>query len=140
RTRSQTLQQRLEITLAPEMPLQSPAPLDRHIERVDQGGEEAEIAYLHLERVESRRAHRIDGELHDLDFGGGAVLETEKLGTGLVELRRAVRLRRLMAKRESVVAKPRGIGIAALDLPFAGGDREIGAQAEFAARRIGQLK
>ncbi len=134
------LQQRLEISGAPEMALQPPAPLHRHVEPVDQRGEQAEVADLHIERVEAGGAHRLDRQPHGLDVGARAVFEAEQLDARLPELRRAMRLGGLMTEGQAVIAKPRRIGIAALHLPFAGRDGEIGAQAELAARRIGELE
>src|SRR6185437_5056958 len=100
----------------------------------------AEIADLHVEIGKSRRAQSIDREPHDFDIGGGAIFEPEQFGAGLIELGRAMRLERLMAECQPVVAEPRRIGRAAFDLHAADRNGEIGPQAKLAAGRIGQLE
>ncbi len=122
------------------MSLQAPAPLHRNLERIDQRGEQPQIADLHVELGEARGAQRIDRKPHDLDIGGGAILKAKQLGTRLIKLRRAMRLQRLMPECETVVTEPRGIGLTAFDLHPAHRNGEIGTQTKFASRRIGQFE
>jgi len=131
-------QQCVEITAAPEMAFQAPAPLRRNVERIHQRGEQAEIADLHFELGETGGPQSLHRQRHHLDIAGRAVAEADQLGAGLKKLRRPVA--RAIAEGRAVIAKPRRIGPAALRLPGAGGNGEVGAQAKLAARRIGQLE
>ncbi len=139
-TARKLFKQRLEITRTPKMPLQSPAPLHGHIERVDQRREKAEIPDLHLELRKPRRLHRLDCDACDLDIRSLSILRAQKLCARLIELRRPVGFSGLMAERQAIVAKTRGIFSTALDMHPADRNGEIRPEAKIAPRGVGQHK
>src|SRR5437899_1460343 len=77
-----------EIIRPPEVTLQAPAPLRRDVERIDETGEEREVAELDREIVEPGGAHALDRETQHLDIGGGAIGDAEALDARLQELAR----------------------------------------------------
>src|SRR6185437_3260482 len=74
----------------------------------------------------------------DLGFAGGGVLQPQKLRARLEELGGAVGLGRLMAEGGAVVAEAGGQFCPRLHRMFADRNGEIGAQAQFASRQVGQ--
>src|SRR5258708_39971263 len=96
------------------------------------------MADLDFEAVEPCRTQGLTCQRHHLDVGGGAALDSEKLRTRLIELRRTLRLRRLVAKCQAVVAKPRGILSAACDVFATDGNGQVWPEAKLVAGRIGQ--
>ena len=83
-------------------------PLRRNVERIDEGGEQAEIADLHFDIVETGGAQRFHRQRQNFGFGGGAILVSQKFDARLIELGRSLGLRRLVTEDEAVIAEPRG--------------------------------
>src|SRR5215469_5694924 len=122
------------------MPLQSAAPLRRKLQCVNEGAKKRQIAELEFERFEPGRAQRFHGQGQRFVVCGRTVIHAQYLGACLVKLCRPFRLRGLMAKRKTVVAKPRREFAVLLEVRTAERDCQIRAQAQFTARRICEFK
>ena len=121
---------------------QPPAPALRHVERVEQSGEQAEVADAHLEVGEPRGAQRLDDQAEHGGIVLLAVSRGEQLDAGLAELARvrAGVAARLVAEGGAVVAVARGhiAGGIARQMQPAGRHGEVGAQAQLGAVGIGE--
>ena len=140
--RSEARQLGAERLGAPEMMPQPAAPALRHRERVEQRGEQAEVAEAELEAAEARFAQRLDDQGEHGRIVLLVVRRRERLDAGLTELARvrAGGAAWLIAEGRAAVAVARrhaAAGVARQVQP-AGGHGEVGAQAQLLAVGIGE--
>ena len=124
--------------LAVEILLQPPPPDRREIERVDESGEQREVAHADLGRLHAILFGRFEPERQHFGVGRRLVLAAETLDADLQEFGRGAIA---MTKHRAEIAEAGGLaGVRRRQIIARYRDRQIGPQAQFAAVGIGGQK
>jgi hypothetical protein len=120
------------------MALQTRTPLRRQFQRIHQRAEQRQVAEAHLEVRQPGGAQRLEGKRQDFFLARRAILDAQEFDASLEELGRTLRPVGLIAKGQAVVGNARGKRQVRIHRVFADWNGQVGAQAQFTPRQIGQ--